>query len=200
MQEIEFWFSIGSTYTYLTVLRMDQIQRDHGIELKLRPFSVRNIMRQMDNVPFPPSKKSKVDYMWRDIERRSIRYGFPAKVPAPYPLKEFDLANKLAILGVQEGWCAEYLKKTYVAWFQNGQEAGSNPNVTETLVSIGLDPNETLEKIERSAIQDQYEKQTEIAKNKGIFGSPSFIVGDEIFWGDDRLENAIEWSSGMIEA
>ena len=67
-------------------------------------------------------------------------------------------------------------------------------------MSIGLDPNETLEKIERSAIQDQYEKQTEIAKNKGIFGSPSFIVGDEIFWGDDRLENAIEWSRGMIEA
>ena len=87
-----------------------------------------------------------------------------------------------------------------MAWFQNGQEAGSNPNVTETLVSIGLDPNETLEKIERSAIQDQYEKQTEIAKNKGIFGSPSFIVGDEIFWGDDRLEDAIEWSSGIIEA
>ena len=108
MQEIEFWFSIGSTYTYLTVLRMNQIQRDHGIELKLRPFSVRNIMRQMDNVPFPPSKKSKVDYMWRDIERRSIRYGFPAKVPVPYPLKEFDLANKLAILGVQEGWCASH--------------------------------------------------------------------------------------------
>ena len=66
---------------------MDQIQRDHGIEFKLRPFSVRNIMRQMDNVPFPPSKKSKVDYMWRDIERRSIRYGFQAKVPVPYPLK-----------------------------------------------------------------------------------------------------------------
>ena len=87
-----------------------------------------------------------------------------------------------------------------MAWFQNGQEAGSNPNVTETLVSIGLDPNETLEKIERSAIQDQYEKQTEIAKNKGIFGSPSFIVGDEVFWGDDRLENAIEWSSGIFES
>ena len=72
--------------------------------------------------------------------------------------------------------------------------------MTETLVSIGLDPNETLEKIERSAIQNQYEKQTEIAKNKGVFGSPSFIVGDEVFWGDDRLENAIEWSSGIIEA
>lgn len=82
---------------------MDKIQRDYGTELKLRSFSVRNIMRQMDNVPFPLSRKNKVDYMWRDIERRSIRYGFPAKVPAPYPLKEFNLANKLAILGIQEG-------------------------------------------------------------------------------------------------
>ena len=194
MREIEFWFSVGSTYTYLTVVRLAKIQCDHGIKLKLRPFSVRTIMQQMDNVPFPTSKKRKVDYMWRDIERRAIQYGFPAKVPAPYPLKQFDLANKLAILGVQEGWCAEYLTKTYIAWFQNCQEAGSDPNVTETLISIGLNPSETLKKVEHPTIQEQYEQQTKIAENKGIFGSPTFTVQDELFWGDDRLDDALKWA------
>jgi len=195
MKNIDFWFSIGSTYTYLTVMRMDQIERDHEVKFDLRPFNVRKIMREMDNIPFPPNKKSKVDYMWRDIERRAVRYGFPAKIPAPYPLKEFDVANKLAILGTQEGWCAEYLKKTYQAWFQHGQEAGSNPNVTGTLASMGLNPAETIQKMESPKIENAYEEQTEIAKSIGIFGSPSFVVRGEIFWGDDRLENAIEWSA-----
>ena len=67
---LEFWFSIGSTYTALTVMRMNEIERHHNITLRLMPFSVRRIMLDMDNVPFPASKASKVTYMWRDIERR----------------------------------------------------------------------------------------------------------------------------------
>ena len=83
---------------------------------------------------------------------------------------------------------------------QKQAESTAEDNKTQTVDNVTKTETETLEKIERSAIQDQYEKQTEIAKNKGIFGSPSFIVGDEVFWGDDRLENAIEWASGIIEA
>ena len=55
-------------------------------------------MKEMNNIPFPKEKANKVNYMWRDIERRAKFYGFQAKVPAPYPLKEFDLANQIAIL------------------------------------------------------------------------------------------------------
>ena len=72
--ELEFWFSIGSTYTYLTVMRMKEIERKHNISLRLMPFSVRQIMLDMNNAPFPPSKASKVKYMWRDIERRAQRW------------------------------------------------------------------------------------------------------------------------------
>ena len=93
MKEIEFWFSIGSTYTYLSVTRIAEVSQKTGVSLSWQPFSVRKIMREMDNIPFPPTKKVKVDYMWRDIERRAHSYGFKANVPAPYPLKEFDLAK-----------------------------------------------------------------------------------------------------------
>ena len=105
MKEINFWFSIGSTYTYLTVNRLHDVAKKENIKFNLHPFSVRKIMMDMDNIPFtPPAKKIKSDYMWRDIERRAKFYGFEAKVPAPYPLKEFDLANQIAILGMNEGW------------------------------------------------------------------------------------------------
>ncbi len=79
-------------------MRMKEIERKHDISLRLMPFSVRQIMLDMNNAPFPPSKASKVKYMWRDIERRAAKYGFPATVPAPYPLQEFDRANKIALI------------------------------------------------------------------------------------------------------
>ena len=98
MNKIDFWFSIGSTYTYLSVNRALDIEKKENVKFEWKPFSVRKIMMDMDNIPFtPPSKKIKSDYMWRDIERRAKFYGFKVNVPAPYPLSQFDLANQIAI-------------------------------------------------------------------------------------------------------
>ncbi len=194
MKEIEFWFSIGSTYTYLSVIRLKEVEEKFGVKFSWQPFSVRKIMLEMDNVPFPPTKQVKADYMWRDIERRAYSYGFEAKVPAPYPLKKFDFANSVAVLGVQEGWCAEYVSATYRRWFVDGLEPGSEPNVSESLREIGLKPGNVLKLAADEKIQKAYLKQTEQAQSKNIFGSPSFIVDDELFWGDDRLEDAVNWA------
>ncbi|RZO41213.1 MAG: 2-hydroxychromene-2-carboxylate isomerase, partial [Proteobacteria bacterium] len=181
MKEIEFWFSIGSTYTYLSVIRLKEVEEKFGVKFSWQPFSVRKIMLEMDNVPFPPTKQVKADYMWRDIERRAYSYGFEAKVPAPYPLKKFDFANSVAVLGVQEGWCAEYVSATYRRWFVDGLEPGSEPNVSESLREIGLNPGNVLKLAADDKIQKAYLKQTEQAQSKNIFGSPSFIVDDELF-------------------
>ena len=194
MKEIEFWFSIGSTYTYLSVTRLAEVTEKTGASFSWQPFSVRKIMREMENIPFPPSKQVKVDYMWRDIERRAQGYGFKANVPAPYPLKEFDLANRVAVLARQEGWCEDYVRGTYRRWFIDGYEAGSDTNLTQTLSDIGQDKLRVLELAGSSEVEAVYLDQTERAKNAGIFGSPSFIVDGELFWGDDRLEDAIDWA------
>ena len=194
MKEIEFWFSIGSTYTYLSVTRLKEVEQKYEVKFSWQPFSVRKIMLEMDNVPFPPTKKVKADYMWRDIERRANSYGFEAKVPAPYPLKEFNLANKIAVIGMQEGWCSDYVIVTYRRWFVAGLEPGSEPNVSESLREIDQDPERALELAADDNIHKAYLSQTEQAQTKRIFGSPSFIVDGELFWGDDRLEDAVNWA------
>jgi len=194
MKEIEFWFSIGSTYTYLSVTRIAALAKEAGASFSWQPFSVRKIMQEMDNVPFPPSKKVKVDYMWRDIERRAQGYGFSARVPAPYPLGEFDLANRVAVLGKQEGWCEDYVRATYRRWFIEGQEAGGEPNLPQTLSEIGQDLSHVLERANSPDIEAAYLEQTARAQRLGIFGSPSFVVDGELFWGDDRLEDAVRWA------
>ena len=194
MKEIQFWFSIGSTYTYLSVTRISGLAKEAGASFSWQPFSVRKIMREMDNVPFPPSKQAKVDYMWRDIERRAQGYGFSARVPAPYPLGEFDLANRVAVLGKQEGWCEDYVRATYRRWFIDGEEAGGEFNLPQTLSEIGQDLSRVLDRANSPDIEAAYLGQTERAQDLGIFGSPSFVVDGELFWGDDRLEDAIAWA------
>ena len=196
MKEIDFYFSIGSTYTFLSVNRINDVEKKENIKFNWHPFSVRKIMMDMDNIPFtPPSKKIKSDYMWRDIDRRAKFYGFDAKVPAPYPLTQFDLANQIAILGMNEGWGVSYVVKTYQRWFQQGKEPAVEPNLTEILEELNLDTSKIMEHAQDRKINDQYIKNTEEAYKKGVFGSPSFIYKGEVFWGDDRLEDCIKWAN-----
>ena len=194
MTEIDFWFSIGSTYTYLSVNRLADVSKKENIKFNWHPFSVRKIMMDMDNIPFtPPSKKIKSDYMWRDIERRAKFYGFYANVPAPYPLKEFDLANQLAILGMNEGWGVKYVTHTYKKWFQEGKEPAIEPNLSEVLNELNLNKEEIIKNSNSANIKNQYLQNTENAYKAGVFGSPTFIYKGEVFWGDDRLEDCIKW-------
>ena len=194
MKSIDFWFSIGSTYTYLSVTRVDSISKSENVIFNWIPFSVRKIMMEMDNIPFtPPSKKIKSDYMWRDIERRAQFYGLSPKLPAPYPLTQFDLANKIAILGMNEGWGINYVKNTYQRWFEERKEPATEPNLSEIMEDMNLNKDEVLKKVNSPEIQAIYQKNTSNAFQYGVFGSPTFIYEGEVFWGDDRLEDCIKW-------
>jgi 2-hydroxychromene-2-carboxylate isomerase len=199
-EPITSWLSIGSTYSYLTALRINAIKQEKGLNLLVKPMSIRAIMKSMDNIPFPPSKKTKVDYMWRDIERRAEWYGLPKpKLPAPYPLQAFDQANKVGIVLNQKGKYLEYFEETYRIWFVSGIEAGSEENLRLVFNSMQLNYEDIMHQAGDGIIQKIYEENTEEAKQLGVFGAPSFSVGNEIFWGDDRLEDAIRFSANQIK-
>jgi 2-hydroxychromene-2-carboxylate isomerase len=199
-EPITIWLSIGSTYSYLTALRINAIKQEKDLNLLVKPISIRVIMKSMDNIPFPPSKKTKVDYMWRDIERRAEWYGLPKpKLPAPYPLQAFDQANKVGIVLNQKGKYLEYFEETYRIWFVSGIEAGSEENLRLVFNSMQLNYEDIMHQAGDGIIQKIYEENTEEAKQLGVFGAPSFSVGNEIFWGDDRLEDAIRFSANQIK-
>ncbi len=194
MSNIDFYFSIGSTYTYLTVTRILDVEKKHQVKFNWIPFSVRAIMKEMNNIPFPPDKKNKVNYMWRDIERRAEGYGFFAKTPVPYPLTQFDLSNKLAIVGLKEGWGVDYVRLTYKRWFQEGKEPAVETNISEICNELKIDKDKAIEKANTEELEKKYLTNTDNARKNKVFGSPSFIVKNEIFWGDDRMEDSISWS------
>lgn len=198
-EEIDFWFAVGSTYTYLTVSRLHQVEAVSGLHFRWRPFNVRAIMREMSNVPFA-TKPIKLAYMWRDVERRASLYGLPIRVPAPYPLEDFDLANRVAVVGAGEGWCSDYVRATYRRWFIDGEPAGSEPNLSESLAEIGLDPARVIPLARSDATERRYNAATDEARRLNIFGAPTFIARGEVFWGDDRLEDALAWHADVRPA
>ena len=198
MKNIDFYFSIGSTYTYLSVTRIIGVEKQHQIKFNWKPFSVRAIMKEMNNIPFPKDKINKVNYMWRDIERRAKGYGFFAQTPVPYPLSEFDLANQIAILGLDIGWGIDYIRLTYKKWFQQGKEPAIDPSISEICKELNLNKDNVISDAKSKKILDKYKLNTDSARKNKIFGSPSFVVDNEIFWGDDRMEDAIGWAKHNV--
>jgi 2-hydroxychromene-2-carboxylate isomerase len=189
---IDFWFTVGSTYTYLTVSRLHQVEAASGVRFRWRPFNARAIMQEMNNIPFA-TKPIKLAYMWRDLERRASKYSLPIKVPAPYPLKNFELAHRVAVLGEIEDWCPDYVRASYRRWFVEGKEAGSEPNLSESLIEIGQNPARVIETANSEPVGHAYENNTREARQLSIFGAPTFVARGEVFWGDDRLEDAVAW-------
>lgn len=193
MARIDFWFSIGSTYSYLSVMRLAAVERAHGVEFAWRPFNVRHVMTEQNNIPFK-DKPEKTAYMWRDIARRAERYGLSPTLPAPYPLAGLVEANLVATLAAEEGWGSDYVRATYRRWFEAGDPAGEDPNLSQSLKEIGQDPDRVVALARSDRLASALSAATDEAMRRGVFGSPSFLVGDEVFWGDDRLEDAVLWS------
>ena len=189
---IDFWFTMGSTYSYLSLSRLADVERSTGVTFRWRPFHLLIILQEMKHVPFA-DKPTKSASMWRDIERRAAMYGIPMKLPVPYPAKQSVVANLVATVGMREGWGADFVRAAYRRWFQRGEETGSEPNVSESLHDIGQEPKRVLALANSENTKATLAAETDAARELGIFGSPTFTVGRELFWGDDRLADAISW-------
>jgi len=190
---IEFFYFLGSTYTYLSVTRAQALAEDEGVELRWRPFSVRTLMREQNNIPFA-DKPVKLRYMWRDLERRAARFGVPFNGAPPYPIDADELANRVATLAASEGWCRSFTQAAYRTWFLEKRDPGVPGTLRGILQSIDRDPERSLALASGDETRAHYDAATARARELGIFGSPTFVVGTELFWGDDRLEDAIAWS------
>jgi len=174
-------------------MRLHEVETASGVTFNWRPFNVRDVMVEQNNIPFR-GKPLKTAYMWRDIERRADRYGLSPKVPAPYPLPGLDLANLVATLAAEEGWVEDYTRATYRRWFEEGQPSGEDPNLSESLTEIGQDIERVLSEAQADRIERALTASTKEAIKLGVFGSPSFVIKSEVFWGDDRLNDAMAWT------
>lgn len=191
--QIDCWITLGSTYSYLTVMRRREVEERAGVSIRFRPFLLLTLFKELGYFPFPENSP-KTKYMWQDLKRRADMYAIPCNLPAPYPAKQSILANRVAFMGLREGWGDAFIHESYRQWFQGGQEPGSNANLIEGLRAIGQLPDRVMELANGAAIDQALTEETDTARPLGIFGAPTFVVGDQLFWGDDRLEDAVSYA------
>jgi 2-hydroxychromene-2-carboxylate isomerase len=104
------------------------------------------------------------------------------------------MAARLALAGADEGWVAPFTRAVYVAEFGDGADISDRTRMGAILKGLGVDSERIFSRIEQPELKDRLKQQTGQAQVRGIFGAPSFLVGEELFWGDDRLEQALEWA------
>jgi 2-hydroxychromene-2-carboxylate isomerase len=193
MRQMEFWFSYGSTYTYLTVMRIEELAKRHGIGLVYRPFNLTIILREkgMTRGPFG-DRPEKQEYMWRDLPRRARHHGVPYRRPVKFPV-DTQRTVRVGFLAAREGWCPPFTRRVFEMNFLEGRPIDAPGTLEAAIEHAGKDPQAVIRRAHEPDIEQALAAETRKAAELGIFGSPNFVVEGELFWGDDRLEDAIEW-------
>lgn len=192
--ELEFWFEFASPYSYLTILRIEQVAVQAGVQVLWKPFLLGPIFAAQgwNDSPFN-IYPAKGHYMWRDIERRADTYGISFRRPSEFPRRGL-LAARVAFLAAREGWCPAFAKAVFRTNFVEDQDIGDRAVITAILDTLQKNGKTICDQAESTDNKAALRAQTEEAQQHGIFGAPSFLVGSELFWGDDRLDDAIAWA------
>ena len=190
---MEFWFEFGSTYSYPAAMRIEALATERDVAVSWRAFLLGPIFREQgwNDSPFN-LYASKGRYMWRDLERVCEAQGIPFHRPSDFP-RDGLLAARVACRFSKAPWLPGFVRAVYRANFEEDLDIASPAVVTSCLASSGGDPVALLEEAQSSESKARLRAQTEQAARLGIFGAPSFLVGRELFWGNDRLEDALSW-------
>jgi len=129
--------------------------------------------------------------MVREMERLAEQHDVPFRMPAVFPQNSLQAA-RLALVGVEAGWIVAFTKAVYLAAFRDGLDISGKAVLEDILRGLKLDPAPLFARIAEQDIKERLKDQTDLAQESGIFGAPSFMVGEELFWGNDRLEQALE--------
>ncbi len=193
---LEFWFEFASTYSYLSVMRIGSVAQTAGVEVRWQPFLLGPIFgaQGWNDSPFNiyPAKGA---YMWRDLERRANAYELPLRRPSRFPRNGL-LAARVAQIATGDDWCGDFTRRVFTANFADDREIGDEAVIRSILIDLGRDPDAILERATSPENKHALKMVNEEAARRGVFGAPTFFAAGELFWGDDRLEEACAWLGG----
>jgi 2-hydroxychromene-2-carboxylate isomerase len=191
---LDVWFDFASTYSYPAVARVESLAAASGVALRWRPFLLGPIFVKQgwDNSPFNlyPVKGR---YMWRDIERLCAAADLPFRRPSSFPRMSI-LASRVAVFAGDRSWCGDFIRAVFTANFAEDRDVASPAVIAAILAALGQDAAALIETAQAPEAKARLRNQTAEAEALGIFGAPSFVAKGELFWGNDRLEQALAWA------
>ena len=192
--QVDFWFEFGSTYSYPTAMRIGALAAARQVPVSWRAFLLGPIFAEQgwNDSPFN-LQPTKGRYMWRDLERICAAHEIPWRRPSAFPRNGL-LAARVACRFSQASWLPDFVRAVYRANFEQDLDIGAVETVARCLACTGEDPGALLAQAQSPDSKAELRARTEEAVAQGIFGAPSFVVAGELFWGNDRLEDALSWA------
>ncbi|MDF3857085.1 2-hydroxychromene-2-carboxylate isomerase, partial [Achromobacter denitrificans] len=181
------YWDVGSTNTYFALKLIQPLLDRHQVELQLHPFNLGYVFRN-NNYELMKESKAKLRNRKRDLMRWAEKYGLPFNIPREFPIKS-SRALRGSLVARRHGKELEFVRKVMDRYWEQGdasiaEYAGLRPIAQE----LGIDPDA----FEALAASEEVAAELAEGTNRGlerdVFGVPMIIVGDELFWGKDRME------------
>ena len=191
MKTVEFYYDLVSPYSYLAHREVSRICKEHGAELSLRPMLLGAVHNAV-GLQAPIETEAKARYQAQDIRRWAEHYGLPMEFPEPFPFRTLK-TMRAAMFLKERGKLEAFTREAFALYWEEGgapkglKEADEDGPVSEAARRIGADPDEVLAGASAPEAKEALKKATGEAVGRGVFGAPALFVGDEMFFGNDRL-------------
>jgi 2-hydroxychromene-2-carboxylate isomerase len=183
---IEFFWDPASPYTYLASTRIERLASDCGATLVWKPFLLGKVFEATGNRA-PISVPAKGKHLFADLGRWARFYGVPFQFPKLFPLNSVPPA-RAGIAAARAGKPAEFAKAIMAVYWTEGRDVSQPAEMKSIAAGVGLDGDGIIAAIADPAVKEELRANTDEAVQRGVFGAPTFFVGNEMFWGNDRLE------------
>jgi 2-hydroxychromene-2-carboxylate isomerase len=190
---VEFYFDFSSPYGYLAAQQIDDVAARHGRTVAWRPFLLGVAFKQSGNRPLV-DQPLKGAYSTHDMRRCARRLGVPFQLPATFPFMSVAACRAFYAVSDRDPAAAKDLARAlYDAAFAQGRDISDAGAVLDIAQERGLDRARLAADLQSPAVKERLKTEVEAALERGVFGSPFFIVDDEPFWGHDRLDDVERW-------
>ena len=184
-QQVEFFFDYGSPFSYLADTQLAALAQRTGATIVYWPMLLGAVLKATGNAS-PIAVPAKGRYMGVELQRWAKHYGVPFVTNRFFPINTMRLMRG-AVAAQQADCFAEYHRAIYPAFWVDSANLGEPEVIRSVLVKAGLNADLLLARIEEPDVKEQLRLNTEEAVRRGVFGAPTFFVGEEMFWGNDRL-------------
>ncbi|MHC5133864.1 2-hydroxychromene-2-carboxylate isomerase [Pseudomonas glycinis] len=185
---VEFYFDLGSPTTYLAHTQLAKICADTQSELSYIPMLLGGVFKATGNAS-PAMIPAKGRYMFQDLDRFAKRYGVQLRFNPHFPINTLILMR--AVTGMQMRQpqrFAEFVDCLFKALWVEGRNLNDPQTVAAVLTENGFDPQEIMALTNDESVKAALKENTEAAIKRGVFGAPSMFIGDQLFFGQDRLD------------
>lgn len=187
MKQVEFFFDVGSPFSHIAWRALPEIAARTGAEIVWRPILIGGVFKATGNVS-PMTVPAKGSYSTIDLYRWAEYYGIPFQMNPHFPINTLPLMRGATAMLMRGPKALEaYLDAIYPAMFEQPVNLGEPAEIGKVLARAGIDPQALMTEIGTDAVKDKLRTDTDDAVQRGVFGAPTFFVGTEMYWGQDRL-------------